>query len=600
MQQQKKDYIYLGIIAALCGFFFFLRLGAWGLFDVDEPRYAEAAREMIESGNWITPYFNYVVRFDKPVFFYWLIALAYKVFGVTEFAARLPSAIMATITIIALYFFGRKHVSKDFGALASITTLTSIQFFGLSRMSITDMTLSAFISLMLMAGFTAIHEPEPRKKYYWYAFYTFMALGMLTKGPVVPALAVLIFFPYALKTGLFLKTFKSASLITGSLLFLLISAPWYILVILENGQPYIDQFFLKDNFQRFTSTVSGHDQPVYFFIIVVMAGFLPWSIHFVYALERYLVSFTKEYLASLKNINKTDSNPLKKMYNYTFGPVTTVFDIAPREKHLLFFSLGWFLIIFIFFSLSGTKLLTYVLPLFPALGLITAFLMNEYIVKKTDSVQKPVTVCFGIQALVLSIAAAVVVWKFNSLMPRDAKVLDMASENLYAALALGLGSITAFVFALSKKQLAAFIATVTMILAVGTVALYGIVPKVNNASQGHLNTLIHITQNYPEKDKKTITYGVIKPSITFYTRQRIEHIYSFDHENPENASKITEVRQQLNDDTLIFVITRVRFLDELSKNYNVYIIDKGRRFALVSNQAFDREIVNKLLAGENK
>src|SRR5262249_51728924 len=92
---------------------FFYRLGSYPLFDLDEPRYAEAAREMLENGNWITPHFNYELRFDKPVFFYWLVALAYQMFGLSEFSARFFSAVMATLSVLALYWFGKKLISKQ-------------------------------------------------------------------------------------------------------------------------------------------------------------------------------------------------------------------------------------------------------------------------------------------------------------------------------------------------------------------------------------------------------------------------------------------------------------------------------------------------------
>ncbi|MGD9581271.1 MAG: ArnT family glycosyltransferase [Vampirovibrionia bacterium] len=230
MKLNKKDVFYLATIIVLSIVLFIFKLWGFSLFDVDEPRYAEAAREMIESNNWITPYFNYVVRFDKPVLFYWLIAFSYKIFGVSEFAARLPSAIMAFLIVLSVYFFGRKHISRKFGFISSLILLTSLQFIGLARMSITDMTLSAFICFMLLSGFTASKEIGLKRTLWWYAFYIFMGLGTLTKGPVVPALAVIVLWPYFILTGQFMEVFRTCRLYTGILIYLLIAAPWYILV----------------------------------------------------------------------------------------------------------------------------------------------------------------------------------------------------------------------------------------------------------------------------------------------------------------------------------------------------------------------------------
>jgi len=114
------------ILLVLMGIVFFYKLGSYPLFDLDEPRYAEAAREMMERSNWITPYFNYEVRFDKPVFFYWLIALAYQWFGLSEFSARFFSAVTASGTVLMIYGFGRYWISRNYGLFSALILTTSM------------------------------------------------------------------------------------------------------------------------------------------------------------------------------------------------------------------------------------------------------------------------------------------------------------------------------------------------------------------------------------------------------------------------------------------------------------------------------------------
>lgn len=600
MQLNKKDKYYLITIFVLAFIFFFFKLWGFMLFDVDEPRYAEAAREMIESNNWITPYFNYVVRFDKPVLFYWLIAFCYKLFGVSEFAARLPSAIMATLMVLSTYFFGRKHINQNFAFISALVLLTSLQFIGLARMSITDMTLSGFICFMLFSGFTAIHSAGNKRILWWYAFYIFLALGTLSKGPVAPAVAVIVIWPYCLLTGRFIEVFKTCRLYTGILLFLIITAPWYILVYLENGQAYIDQFIITDNLKRFTGTVSGHKGPVYFFFIVVLVGFIPWSTFLPYALIKYLKpvfdSFKKKQVPLQCSIEGNEENKecsaciFVNLFKKIINPIRDTYNNVPVEKGLILFALIWFLSVFTFFSLSGTKLLTYILPLFPALALIMGMLWYDFIENKDKIKDKYMLISSGFLVTMFLIIAYLLIFQFNALMPRDAKVLNLGDIRIYGALTLSLGSILCFIFIILKKRAFAFYSLVAMIVCIAFIAIYGILPGVNNAAQGHLNKLINVANNYPGGKYTISTYGLVKPSIVFYSQRAIEHI------EPHEPELLNE---KLNNENRIFIITRVRFLDELSKNSNVYIIDIGRRFALFTNKPFDKKVTKKLLKGKH-
>ena len=133
----KKEWIVPFLLIFVCSLFYLLKLGSYRLIDVDEPRYAEAAKEILNLHNWITPHFNYELRFDKPIFFYWLIAFSYLTFGITEFAARFPSAILAILLVLFTYLFGRKTISKSYGLISALILATSIEFIAIARMSIT-------------------------------------------------------------------------------------------------------------------------------------------------------------------------------------------------------------------------------------------------------------------------------------------------------------------------------------------------------------------------------------------------------------------------------------------------------------------------------
>ena len=196
----------LVVILVLFVILYFYRLGNVGLIDVDEPRYAEAGREMLESGNWVVPYFNYTVRFDKPIFFYWFEAISMNFFGVNEFAARLPSALGALLCVSILFVFLKTFYDVAFAILGVIILMSSFEFVALSRFSVTDMTLASFISSSIFSFFLGYHEIINSHRFFkfqitefssWYILgFVFLALAVLTKGPVAVIILGLIFIPF--------------------------------------------------------------------------------------------------------------------------------------------------------------------------------------------------------------------------------------------------------------------------------------------------------------------------------------------------------------------------------------------------------------------
>ncbi|MDD3014491.1 MAG: glycosyltransferase family 39 protein, partial [Candidatus Gastranaerophilales bacterium] len=348
----KKEYILLLILAVLCLVLYFLFLGHYKLIDVDEPRYAEAAREMLKSGNWLTPYFNYELRFDKPVFIYWLIAISYVIFGVTEFAARFPSAIMATLLVFFTYFFGRQTVSKSFGFISALILASSLEFLALARVSITDMTLTFFICATIFSGFLAAFSIDKLEKQkpegffekhadviYWNMAYLFSGAAVLTKGPVGFALPALVFAVCFILTGSLKKNLRLKYIIPGALVFFAVITPWYYLIIKEHGMKFVNYFFLEHNLARFKGGELGHEQPFYFYPLVIFLGTFPWLFYMISAFIKYLPeTFTK-----FKDFKFTNM---------------AVFKDADNSLKVILFSIVWFFLILIFFSASSAKMVT--------------------------------------------------------------------------------------------------------------------------------------------------------------------------------------------------------------------------------------------------
>lgn len=329
-------------IAVLGWIAFFNRLGSVGLVDETEPLFVEAARQMTVTGNWITPYFNGVTRFDKPPLIYWLMAMSFETIGVNEWAARIPSAI-AGIVLTGFCFYALKrsttsNIAPYLGAaIASLNLMTL--FFG--RLGYSDMLLSVCFGGSLLSFFLGYIEPKSIIKTPWYfAFYALMALAVLTKGPVgvvLPSAIVLIFL---LWSGNLRQELRDLKPIWGISLFLIICIPWYVLAYVQNGNAFIDSFFGVHNVERFTSVVNQHSGAWYYHFVLVLFGFFPWSICLPAAIA--LVVSQRGWRQQ------------------------------PRTQHLGWFALIWFSVVLGFFTIAVTKYISYSLPSLPAAAILVA------------------------------------------------------------------------------------------------------------------------------------------------------------------------------------------------------------------------------------
>ncbi len=370
----------LGLLL-ICTLAFIWNLGNTGLVDETEPLFAEAARQMNLTGDWITPYFNGETRFDKPPLVYWLMVLGYQLFGVNEWAVRFPSALAAVGLTVACFLtlrsfgfvpFSTSNSRKKLRQLwlsawvGSAITALNLETLVWARQGVSDMLLSGCMGTALLCFFWGYVQGEidthRRKKFDfipnigYLGFYILIGLAVLTKGPVGIVLPGLILTTFLIYIGKFWQVLREMKIIFGGIIFVSITLPWYILVILKNGQTYLDSFFGYHNFERFTSVVNGHSAPWYFYFPVVLIGFMPWSIYLPLAIAR------------LRFWNRS------------------IWCQQPRSNQLGLFALFWLGNIFIFFSISVTKLPSYVLPLMPAAALLVALLWSHELTRHPFSV----------------------------------------------------------------------------------------------------------------------------------------------------------------------------------------------------------------------
>ena len=338
------------LLVAFCGFLFFYGLGAFGLLGADEPRYAQIAREMLERSDWITPTLLGKPWLEKPVLYYWEAMLSFRAFGVSDWAARLPAAFDATMLIAAVYFFlwrFRRGSELD-GALI---TASSAGMVGFAHAAATDMPLSACFAIALL-GWYAWYESGRRA--YLAAFYIFLALGTLAKGPVAPALAaviILIFVAVQREWRVIPRTLW----IPGIVLYLALALPWYVAVQLRNPE-FFRFFILEHNLARFSTGVYHHPQPFWFFLPVFLLAMMPWTFMLVLAVvEQGRVLWSEGKAA-----------------------------FSSREDSWSLFLLIWMFVPVLFFSASQSKLPGYILPAVPAGALLVA----EYLAARHSSERK--------------------------------------------------------------------------------------------------------------------------------------------------------------------------------------------------------------------
>ncbi len=329
-------------LAVLCLTSFFVRLGYLPMIGPDEPRYTEIAREMYDTGDWITPRLGGLHWFEKPALTYWLVAAGFQVFGVSEFAARLPIALFSSFGIFLLFWFGRRLFTTRFGYLSAAALITSSIWVGFSRAATFDLPLAVALELALLAFFLWFRTG---KNVFWYACCFGMGLAMLAKGLVgiiLPAAIIGLFLLLTRNLGSLLK--RPQLLVVGALIFLATSATWYAPMFLRHGQEFWQEFFVAHHFQRFLTNKFKHPQPFYFFTIIALLGCLPWS--FVFAAQ----------------VGST----LKRWR-----------DLAGEQSLVLFLWL-WVIVIVGFFSLSTSKLTGYILPVFPAIALLIGWQLEQW------------------------------------------------------------------------------------------------------------------------------------------------------------------------------------------------------------------------------
>ncbi|MBW2238428.1 MAG: phospholipid carrier-dependent glycosyltransferase [Deltaproteobacteria bacterium] len=333
----KKSYLaVIGIFLLL----YILPLGIRPMIIPDETRYAEISREMIASGDWIVPTLNGLKYFEKPVLGYWLNAVSVKLFGENAFAVRFPSAAATGISAFMIFLLVRRFSDEIFSAtLAASIFLTSFEVYGVGTFNVLDSMLAMFITVSMTSFFFAHHADPSSKKKQWFLllFGVFCGLAFLTKGFLAFVIPVVAIVPFMIWEGRVKELFVIPWLPIAAAVLVVI--PWAVMIHLK--APDFWHFFIwNEHIKRFLSSGAQHHASFWYYILLFPAVALPWTVLFP---------------SAILGLRKTGV-----------------------KASITRYALCWFLLPFLFFSISKGKILTYILPCFPPFAMLMSTGLNKY------------------------------------------------------------------------------------------------------------------------------------------------------------------------------------------------------------------------------
>jgi len=331
----------LSFLIIILGIFFSFEMGNRPFASPDEGRYVEIPREMVVTGDYVTPRLDGMKYFEKPPLFYWLQAASIKAVGINETSMRFWIVLFAIFGCISVFYVGAKCYSRNVGVMSAGILASTLLYYCHSRIIILDLVLSIFLCGSLWAFFLAFvkkNQSKIPKKYLIIAMYVLSALACLTKGLIGAVLPGFVVFLWMLFTNNW-KKLKEILYVPGILVFLAIFLPWHVLAAQRNHD-FLYYYFVVEHFLRYTTKFHNRYQPAWFFIPIILAGLIPW---------------TGLSLMSLKNLVKK--------------------SVAKNSENI--FLACWIFGIFGFFSFSHSKLISYILPIVPPIALATAVFIEE-------------------------------------------------------------------------------------------------------------------------------------------------------------------------------------------------------------------------------
>jgi len=487
--------LFLGLII------FVWQLGTTGLVDETPPLFAAASRAMADSGNWLTPQVNGLPRFDKPPLVYWLMGLGFSIPGNISWdpfgtwAARLPSALSTIFLMLVLGDTMMKYPQEEnnFNRRTAVITALVFAFSPLviiwGRIAVSDALLCSTLGISLLLKWRRLANPEGEV---WWLSWVLLALAVLTKGPVALVLSGLTILFFALFQNNFLGILKILKFRSGFFIVFIISFPWYLIELVIEGKPFLDSFFGYHNLQRYTSVVNSHGEPWWFFLTVLCIASLPFT-------PFLLISIWKNFC----NISKWSKRLVNK-----------------PENSLFEFSFFWLISVFVFFSISATKLPSYWLPATPAASiLISLSLTNKVKEEFLKSLAWKFTIFLSLLFSLFLFSSKLWIKLFNDPeIPNFSEELTNSFLIVKAGLIFLLIAVLGIVFSSRKiygklliLQIPIFFSHFLIVLPTFDLA--------DRLRQLPLRKASELIINSQKRNEPLVMVGAMKPSIHFYTNQ---------------------------------------------------------------------------------
>lgn len=542
-------------LALLFGALYFALLGGHPLSNPDEGRYAEIPREMIASGDYVTPRLNGVNYFEKPPLLYWAVAGCLRVFGFNEWAVRIMPALSGLGGVLLTYAAARRLHGRAAGLASAAVLGSSLLFFALSRLLILDMAVSMLMCATLFCFILGVREaPGARRRWFFYGLYASAALATLTKGLIGFLVTGAVMFLWLLIFNQW-KRLRPLHLPTGVALFLAIAAPWHVLAAQRN-ETWAQFYFVHEHWERFTTTTHGRYEPFYYFIPIVLLGLFPWT--------GFLWAAGREALAG---------------------------GWARRKENAdAWFLVTWAAFVFLFFSKSQSKLIPYILPVFPPLAvLVGAWLARRW----ADGTAKRARIGLNVFAFLCGLlAVALTVAALKEGVVRDREQAEMLRPYaLGMATVLLIGGVAAPWFARIHGLRAALSTMVST--AVGLyVCLMLAAPMIQKPGT---KELAEIVVREAKAGDKIYHYAEFFHDFTFYAQRTVGTV-AFKGElelEIDAAARASgrfidgsEFHRQWTEPSRIFAVARTKDLKTLfaDPKFRYHLLGRSRAHTLFSNQ----------------
>ena len=521
------------LLLLLAGLFYFWGLGSIGLTDRDEGRNAEAGREMLESGDWVSPTFNYEPRYAKPALVYWLMSASYRLFGVSETAARVPSAVFGLGLIVITYWFLARVRDPITALIGSLMLLLNIELISLNRMALTDSVLIFCTTLSLYAFWLGFQTTEQRRRWLW-VFYIGMAVGTLAKGPVGILVPLVTIALYLTLTKQWAPFWKQGKPLAGTAVLALLALPWYLMMWSLHGSEYAASA-QANTVGRFLSPMEGHSFTLLFYVPVLLVGFFPWSGWLPFAWFHAYKSWRKARLVArgtrLEEEIPTASRP------------SSLASHPPDLQNLEWFAAVWVLGTFVFFTLSSTRLPHYIGPLFPAAAILTAIYWSRCITEPDTKGANAAIHTVMLVGFILAGAFASLPWAYESFIagklikefPLAAQV-SLGSGPYLAATLLLIGMTLVGYFGLSEhRRGGAFWAAGGSLACLVLVVMQFLLPALNRYFIAPPQELAYAAGLNLSPTDQFIAYGSTRPSLAFYARRKVVFVPSGEIEKLRTA-----------------------------------------------------------------